>query len=122
MSSVAIISMSRTGSIDPVTWWMSAFSKRADYLNNCVDLMNVAEKLIAESSPSLALHQARDIDEFDRCRNDLPEISRAASFPDVRRHADDAEIWLDCAEGEICCMGLPGASDCIEESGLANVG
>ena len=66
--------------------------KTADYLNNCVDLTNVAKKLIAESlALTGSLHQARDIDEFDRCRNDLLGFrERGELFQTFVGHADDA--------------------------------
>ena len=98
--------------------------KTADHLHDCIDFANVAEKLIAESfSLACALHQARDIDEFDSSRNDLLGFrERGELFQTFVGHADDAEVWFDGAEGKICGMSLPGASDGIEESGLANVG
>ena len=93
-------------------------------LDDRVDFADVAQELIAESlSFARSLHQSRNIDEFDRCRNDFLRFrERRQLLEALVRNIHDADVRLDRAEGEIGCVSLAGAGDRVEESGLADIG
>ena len=72
MSSVSIVSASRTGSTEPSTWVTSGVLEAAQHVDDRVGLANVAEELVAEPLAARGTaDQARDVDEFEAGRHDL---------------------------------------------------
>ena len=98
--------------------------KTAHDLDDRVHLADVAEELVAEPFPrARTLHQARDVHELDRRGDDFGGSGNFGqrSQPGVG-HFDDADVWINGAEGIILRRRLARPREGVEQSGLANVG
>ena len=92
-------------------------------LDERVHFADVAEELVAQAlAVGRAFHQAGDVHELKGRRDERADLDDLAELRQARvRHADDAEVGFDGAEGIILRRGLVRAGDGVEEGGFPDV-
>lgn len=95
----------------------------AHHVDDGVGFADVREELVAQAfALAGARHQAGDVDEFDRGRQDALGLDDLGQLLQTRiRHLDHADVRLDGAE-RIVLGGDAGAGQSVEECRFANVG
>ena len=109
--------MSRSGSIEPSTWVMSAVLEAAQDVDDGIDLADVGEELVAEALAFRgAAHQAGDIDEFQAGGDGLDRLADLGQYMKARvGHADAADVRFDGAERVVRRLGRGGGGQRVEQ-------
>ena len=114
-----MISMSRTGLIEPSTCIIEA----TDDLQDSVGFPDIGQKLVAQTlALAGALHETGDIDEVD---GGVDDFLGAGNFGQLvqpfigNRH--HGLVRLDGAERIVCRFGVLLARQCIEDGRLADI-
>ena len=96
--------------------------KAAHYMQNGVDLANVAKKLVSQTlALAGAAYQARNVHNADRGWNYFLALNFIGDDGQpVIGHIDHANIWLNGAEG-IIGGGNSRRGEGVEEGALANI-
>ena len=94
----------------------------AQHVDDSVRLADVSEKLIAQTFALRgSLHQSGNIHDFTCCRH---YASWVYQFGQPRQalvgNSDDAHVWFNRTEGEICCLCL-GTRQTVKKCRLAYV-
>src|SRR5204863_10160210 len=95
----------------------------AEYVKDGIALTDVPEELVAETfALARPLHQAGDIDDLHRGRQDALWVHQRRGLVQAYiRYRDRTHVGFDGAEGEVgrLCLGI---AQTVEQGALAHVG